>query len=283
MLRIYRQKFSVYLRIILILCASACQTLKNPGSDEKKADEVLATQKSLVINYLNESQPGMALKELRPLEREHPQDADLKNLMGLVYLSLQNSKEALGYFETAYKMDTRAPIALNLSSALIETGQPMRAIKILKKLQASEAGKSYQYPERIQHNIGLAAERMKKYNLAEKYYKLALIDNPTFYISLMRLGATYELMQKRGFAYQQYMKAHEACLKCFDPVQASVQIQLKAGKTDLALKTLQEYLTNRELEPKDRAKAQQLLGSAHKVNNQIQAQRGGAPRTTSPQ
>jgi len=282
-LRIYCQKISLYLRIILILCTSACQTLKNPGQEEKKADEVLATQKSLVVNYLNEGQPSMALRELRPLEKAHPEDADLKNLMGLIYLSLQNSKEALGYFEVAYKLDTRAPIALNLSSALIETGQSMRAIKILKKLQASEAGKSYQYPERIQHNIGLAAERMKKYNLAEKYYKLALVDNPSFYISLMRLGATYESLQKRGFAYQQYLKAHQACLKCFDPVQASVQIQLKSGKADLAMKMLQEYLSNRELEPKDRAKAQQLLGSASKANNQVQAQRAGVRRTTSPQ
>lgn len=283
MLRIYRQKLSVYLRIILILCASACQTLKNPGDEENKADEVLATQKSLVVNYLNQGQPSMALRELRPLQKAHPQDPDLKNLMGLIYLSLQNGKEALGYFEDAYKIDKRPPIALNLSSALIETGQTMRAIKILKKLQASEAGKAYQYPERIQHNIGLAAERMKKYNLAEKYYKLALVDNPSFYISLMRLGATYEAMQKRGFAYQQYQRAHEACLKCFDPVLASVQIQLKAGKADLALKTLQDYLANRELEPKDRAKAQQLLGSAHKANNQAQAQRAGAARPTSPQ
>lgn len=223
----------------------------------------------------------MALKELRPLEKAHPKDADLKNLMGLIYLSMQNPKTALGYFEAAYKLDARAPITLNLSSALIETGQSQRAIKVLKNLQKNETGKAYQYPERIRHNIGLAAERMKKYDMAAKYYKLALVDNPYFYISLMRLGATYEQLKKNGFAYQQYLKAREACLKCFDPVQAAVQLQLKSGKASLATKTIQDYLANKELEPQDRAKAQQLLSSTSK--NRRQAQRSVAPKATRPE
>ena len=270
MLRIYRLKFSIYLRIILILCASSCQTLKKASDEDKKADDILSTQKSLVINYINQGQPNMALREIRPLEKQFPKDADLKNLMGLIYLSMQNSKTALGYFEQAYRLEPRAPIALNLSSALIESGQSVRAIKVLKDLKASEAGKGYQYPERISHNLGLASERMHKYEQAEKYYKRALQDNPYYYISLMRLGAVYEQHKKVGSAYAQYLKAREACLKCYDPVQAMVQLQLRAGKAPLAMKTIQEYLANKELEPQDRAKAQQLLGSANKGTNHAQ-------------
>ncbi len=271
MLRICRRVFHCYLIAIIILCAPACQTLKKPGEDDKKAEDILSTQKSMVINYINQGLPSMALRELRPLEKENPKDADLKNLMGLIHLSMQNAKLALTYFEEAYRLQPRAPIALNLSSALIETGQALRAIKVLKDLKASDAGKAYQYPERITHNIGLAAERLKKYDLAVKYYSLALEDNPYYYISLMRLGAVYEQQKKGGAAYQQYLKAREACLKCFDPIHASVQLQLKAGKGGLAMKTIQDYLANKELEPQDRSKAQRLLSSTNKAKQQARS------------
>lgn len=273
MLRNTRHKFFAYLLILINLCTSACQTLNEESPDKKEAD-ILATQKTMVINYINQGQPNLALRELRPLAREHPKDADLKNLLGLTFLSMRNAKTAQTYFKQAYQLDPRAPIALNLSSAMIESGQANQATKILKDLQASEAGKSYQYPERIHHNIGLAAERLKRPKLAEKYYKLALAENPYYYITLMRLGAIYEQGKKVGSAYQQYLKAREACLKCFDPVSAAAQLQMRAGKPQLALKTLQSYLDSKELDAADRMKAQQLMTSA----NRRAQQATGIPR-----
>ncbi len=159
-----------------------CQTLKDPASEARREDELLNTQKNLVIGYINQGQPNMALRELRPLLTKHPQDADFKNLMGLTYLSLQNPKMALGFFEESHRLQPRASVALNLSSAYIETKQFAKAMKTLKDLRNSPAGKEYQYPERILHNIGLCAERMDKYKIAEKYYKLAIEVNPYYYL-----------------------------------------------------------------------------------------------------
>ncbi|MES2745368.1 MAG: tetratricopeptide repeat protein [Bdellovibrionota bacterium] len=242
----------------------------------------MTTQKTMVINYINQGQPNLALRELRPMEKANPQDVDIKNLMGLTYLSMQNSKTAQSFFQKAYKIEKRAPIALNLSSAMIENGQSPQAIKLLKDLQASEAGKAYQYPERIHHNLGLAAERIGKLSLAEKYYKIATEENPYFYISLMRLGAIYEQNKKAGFAYQQYLKAREACLKCFDPVNAAVQLQLRSGKAQLAVKTIQSYLDNKELDAADRMKAQQLMTSANRSVQQAKSSVRTKPQATAP-
>lgn len=279
MLRNSRHQFFAYLLILISLCMSACQTL-NEEDPEKKAAEILATQKSLVINYLNQGKPNFALRELRPLERQYPKDADLKNLLGLTYLSIQNPKVAQTYFQKAYRIAPRAPVALNLSSAMIENGQPAQAVKVLKDLQNSDIGKGYQYPERIHHNIGLAAERMNKLDTAEKYYKLALQENPYYYISLMRLGAIYEQGKKAGFAYQQYLRAREACLQCFDPVNAAVQLQLKAGKPQLAIKTIQAYLQTKEINVADKAKAQQLMSTA--TRNVQQAKNSAKPQAPAP-
>ncbi len=263
MLRYTNPKFFAYLLILISLCTSACQTL-NEEDPKKKAEEILATQKSLVVNYINQGQPALALRELRPLEKEHPKDADLKNLLGLTYLAMQNPKAAQTYFQKSFRLNPRAPVALNLSSAMIENGQANKAQVVLKDLLASEAGKAYQYPERIYHNLGLAAERQGDLVLAEKNYKLALNQNPYAYITLMRLGSTYESIRKNGNAYQQYLRAREACLKCFDPVQAAVKLQLNAGKTQLAVKTIQAYLENKEVDKADRMRAEQLMASTNR-------------------
>jgi Tfp pilus assembly protein PilF len=262
--------------ILFILCMPGCQTLKDPAAEAKREEDLLNTQKNLVIGYINQGQPNMALRELRPLMKKHPQDADFKNLMGLTYLSLQNPKMALGFFEESHRLQPRASVALNLSSAYIETKQYSKAMKTLKELRNSPAGKDYQYPERILHNLALCAERMNKEKIAEKYYKLAIEVNPYYYLSLMRLGQLYERTRNTDLALREYQKAREACRKCFDPIHALVTQWVAQGDTPKAMALIQEYLTDKELDPAERMKARKLLASTSKRDpkNLIHARNG---------
>ncbi len=278
----WRRVLASCIIILFILCMPGCQTLKDPGSEAKREDELLATQKNVVIGYINQSQPNMALRELRPLLTKYPQDADFKNLMGLTYLSLQNPKMALGYFEESNRLQPRASVALNLSSAYIETKQFAKAMKVLKDLRNSAAGKDYQYPERILHNIGLCAERMDKLKLAEKYYKIAIETNPYYYLSLMRLGQLYERTRNPDLAQAQFIRAREACTKCFDPVFALVTQFINKGEAPKAMTLIQEYLADKELDAADRMKARKLMASTtqndphntvHALNNQARPTR----------
>lgn len=270
-----------YVIAFIIVCSAACQTLKNTAEEDRQKDELLASQKAIIVEYINQGQPNLALKDLRPLVRQHPNDSDLKNLLGLTYLATKNPQMALGYFEKAYKMQPRASYALNLSSACIEAQQYSRAIKVLKDLKESPAGKSYQYPERISHNMAFAAEKMKKLNLAERYYKAAISENPYYYISLMRLAQLYDNHKKTDLAFPNYQKAHEACLKCFDPVQATVRIQVARGNAGQAMKILKEYLSNKEVEAEDRMKAKQLYVSTNNLRGKNQALRSPTPQSPS--
>ncbi|MCX6128963.1 MAG: hypothetical protein NTX25_07850 [Proteobacteria bacterium] len=251
-----------YFTILFILCMSACQTLKDRDAEAKREEDLLNTQKNLIIGFINQSQPNMALKELRPLMLKYPNDSDFKNLMGLTYLSLQNSKMALGFFEESYRLQPRASVALNLSSAYIETKQFTKAMKLLKDLRSSPLGKDYQYPERLLHNIALTAERMDKLRMAEKYYKLAIETNPFYYLSLMRLGQLYERVKRYESAKIQFQKAREACMKCFDPVHALVAQYLAQKKSQEAMSLIQEYLADKELDAADRLKARKLVVTA---------------------
>jgi tetratricopeptide (TPR) repeat protein len=266
-----------------ILCMPACQTLRERSDEEQRAEDLLNTQKNVIVNYINQGMPQMALKELRGLTRQYPQDADFKNLMGLTYLALQNPKMAATHFEEAYRLQPRAPIALNLSSAYIETKQYARAIKLLETLRTSNHGRDYQFPERIHHNIALAAERMGKLKLAEKQYLHAIEQNPYYYLSLMRLGQLYERGKRFNLAQAQYLRAREACLKCFDPIHALVTRQLSQSQANQAVQILQEYLANKEVETADRAKARQLLALATRAGATPPVSTAPRPAKTPPE
>lgn len=249
----------------LILTMPACQTLNNSADEDERLANLINTQKSVVINYLNQGQADMALKELRALVLKHPKDADFKNLLGLTYLSLRNYPMAEAILEEAYELQPKAHIALNLSSAYLETKQYARGLKLLKDLKSSSQGKQYQYPERIEHNMAIIALRMQKPQLAEKHFQKALQDNPFYYVSLMQLGQLYEKSKRSDLALEQFAKARNACLKCYDPLMAVVRQQVKKGQTKAALAMIQEYLVNKEVEPLDRSRARKLLAMASRA------------------
>ena len=149
------------LRLLFILILCGCQTLGN-DEEARKQSEILNTQKSLIVSFLNRGMPSMALKDLRKLSEQYPDDPDFKNLLGLTHLALGNPKAAIPFFKEAYKREPRTAVALNLSSAYIEAGEADKAIALLIKLAKAPDVKSYEHPERINHNLGLASEKATK-------------------------------------------------------------------------------------------------------------------------
>ena len=152
----------------LIIPLFSCQTIHKNDKEAKKQEEILTSQKGLIINYLNKGVPNLALKELRRLMVLHLKDPDFANLMGLTQLALEQPNKAAEYFKKSFKVYPRTSVALNLSSAYIEAERYGRAIKLLDRVRKSKIAKNYQHPERIYHNIGLAAERADDLQLAKK-------------------------------------------------------------------------------------------------------------------
>lgn len=258
--------FTTLLIIMPLSLNTGCQSLNSQKSqDEKKQAEVLDAKKAVIVSYLNKGLPQMAMKDLRDAMETYPKDADLKNLMGLAQLALQNPAKAIGYFKDAYKIDPKVPIALNLSSAYIESGEQQKAIELLNRLQNTKESQSYPHPERISHNLGLANERLGKLKNAEKYYLTALKDNGSFYLSLMRLGQLYEKTNRLKQARTQYLKAKETCDVCYDPVDALSKNFIAIKRPDLAVSTLKKYVATKEVTATDKARAQKLLGTAEKL------------------
>lgn len=185
--------------------------------------------------------------------------------MGLTHLALKNPKEALKYFNSAYKIKHCTSIALNLSSAYIELGQYKKAIDFLLNLMLQDETKNYLHQERIAHNMALASEKRGLYKKAKKYYLKALSHNPNFYISTMRLGQLYEKTGHPVKAKKRYLKAKKLCELCFDPINALTMSYFTTGHINRAIVTIKTYLKRKDILPNNRNRAVNLLKMAKKI------------------
>jgi Tfp pilus assembly protein PilF len=255
----------VYVNIIFIISTSGCQTITKPDKEKANTDEYIQSQKSLVISYINKGNPSSAYTELRELIRKHPNDPDFQNLMGLVYLVLEHPKQATKYFRRSIQLNMQPAVVLNLSSAYIESRQYNRALKLLSSLKKLDSYQKYPYPERVSHNIALAAERNKNLDMAEKYYKEALQENPQYYLSLIRLGKIYDSKGKKALAMTQYKAARSSCNLCYDATGAIIMNYLSQGKTSTAISTIKSYLSQTNLRDVDKNRANKLLVMAQKI------------------
>lgn len=252
------------LRLSILLLLFGCQSFGN-DEEARKQSEVLNTQKSLIVSFLNRGMPAMAVKDLRRLNEQYPDDPDFPNLMGLAQLALGNPKQAATNFREAMKREPRPAVSLNLSSALIESGEVDKALALLQKLAKSPESRSYMYPERISHNLGLASEKGKRLSDAEKHYKAALRENPDFYITLLRLGQLLERSKRGKQARQHFEHARELCGVCFDPVNAIALANIAEGNAPAAVKILKDFLANKEISPQDRLRATKVADMAERV------------------
>jgi tetratricopeptide (TPR) repeat protein len=244
--------------LAFITLLTGCQTLGDSEAEKREA-ELLETQKSLIVSLINKGSPEIAVKELRTLLKNYPDDPDFKNLMGLTHLALRNAKDAETYFAKAYKIKPNTEYALNLSAAYLDSKQPKKVIELLTKLKARPETKDYAHPERISHNIALAYELQKNTKAAEDHYHEALKINPHFFISLMRLGQIYERTGRHPKAIETFLAASKVCQVCFDPVHALSMNQKAAGRNKEALTTLKRYAAQTNIADGDRAKADHLI------------------------
>lgn len=243
----------------LTFLIAGCQTLTGPSEEEQKQQDIVRTQKSLVISFLNKGLPGIALKELRNHIKDHPKDPDFRNLMGLTLLALKTPQKSIKYFQQAINIEDKISYSLNLGSAYIEAQQYNLALKTLHKLRKHREFEDYRHPERITHNLGLSSEKLGRLQDAEKYYRMALRQNPNFYISLMRLAQIYENRKQHKKALGLFKKAKEVCDVCFDPVNGMAMTYLSMKQPKRALIVLNRFMKKKSTSKEDKKKAQQMI------------------------
>lgn len=230
--------------LLIILSLFACQTAKQTDTDKK----ILASQRGIVVNYLNSGHPAQAHEELRKLLREHPDSVPFLGLMGVTQLALNNPNKAVYYLDRGYRLAGNESIGLNLSSALIAGGQLVRAENLLRELLA---GKTYLKTERIYHNLGLVFQQRKDYRRAEHYYRLALSENPSYYLTLTKIGLLYKRQRRYRLAISHLKRATNFCRKCFEPVKYLSEAYFLHGNRQQSLAVIDRFSKQRGLKRRE--------------------------------
>ncbi len=231
--------FNYLVAFSLILGMTGCQTLNN--NQDKTAKEESNTDLSVAAAFLESGQPDKALFELRPVLEREPKNIKAHTLMGLTHLALKNPNKAVQHMEMAWNLGQTAVNALNLSSAYLESGQLDKAQKmILKGLNLKETP-PYRNSERFYHNLGLIAEKRGSLVAAEKSYRRALAENPTFYLSRSRLAFLLEERKKFDAAKSEWEQARLSCPGCFEATERLATYYRNRGDLRTALGVVQDY------------------------------------------
>ncbi len=242
----------------------SCQTFR-VQSDEKESNtqKIVETNLNFAQKQIDSGQPEHALQTLRPLLNQFPENSPLLNMVGISYLALSNPAHAKLFFKKAYDFDKNPMYALNLSSSLIAEGSFQAAENILKKMIEE---KSYPLIERVYHNYALTFEKRKNYKKAIEYYTKALDENPSYYLSNIRLGKVFQLMNARDSAKLAFEKALATCAVCFEPVSEVCIMYFDEGNYAKASSLLQHFLSNKEISTENRSQAKSLLNLASKMS-----------------
>ncbi len=223
----------------LILGISGCQTL-NDNLDKTSTDTRTANL-SVATAFLEAGQPDKAMFELRPILERDPKNAEAHTLMGLTHLALRNPVKGTHHLEIAWNIKKTAVHALNLSSAYLESGQLDKAQRIIASGLSLKETPAYRNSERFYHNLGLIAEKRGNLVAAEKSFRKALSENPTFYLSRAKIASLLDERKKFDAAKSEWEQARLACPACFEATDRLARYYRNRGDLRTAIGLVQDY------------------------------------------
>jgi Tfp pilus assembly protein PilF len=152
----------------------------------KKAEDA----KRLGEAYYMQGSYSKALKALLEAEKLNPDDAELHNDLGLTYRAKEKHNLAITHFKKALAIDPKnGRVKNNLGTAYLDLQKWDLAIPIFEDLLEDLTYITPQYPL---FSLGWSYHNKKEYQLAERYFRKALIHDPKFIKARRGLGLTYK-------------------------------------------------------------------------------------------
>ena len=274
------RKLGVAATIVVLI--AGCQTLA-PTPPKAQIDPVEQALR-LASEALQAGHADQALRELRPISRKNPDHPEVNSLMGIIQLSLKNTTRAQEHFTKAWQAKKNVGNGLNLASALIESRQYRSAEKILMSLHRTAEEENYAWRERIWHNLGVIAVNTKRPKTAEKWFKRALEENPTFYLTLYHYGNLLQATKRPAAAMAQWRIASSACPVCSEPIEAMTTQLIAQGNFAEAQKLVSEFRKQENIPPGDIERARQIQSNIERLaqlrQNERKNRTAGGPSTT---
>lgn len=139
--------------------------------------------------YRHAESPVRALGEFRKALRRHPDDADIYEAIGNIYLEAGDLSRAEISYKKALKLEERFPEVMNnLGVVYAKRDESKKAKAIFEKVLSLFPVESV----RAHINLGSVFMREDNYEMAEREYKRALFLDPDNLQALYQLASLYE-------------------------------------------------------------------------------------------
>jgi type IV pilus assembly protein PilF len=215
--------FSLILGLSLVLVSAGC--VSSPRTKEQSL-----AQMRLGESLLKEGRPTQALTELNKAVELDPDNAQIRNVLGVAYMEKGMLSEAIQEFRKALDLSPDfVEVHNNLGTALLRQGKVQEAIKEFNKALTNPL---YPTPHFVEYNLGRAYYQLKDYDQAKKHFKEAVKISPGYSMAYLGLGETC-------MATRQWDEAAEALKKAIEYAPRYVEAHYDLGEVLVA-----QYQTN---------------------------------------
>ena len=143
----------------------------------------------LAAGYYRSGQIAIALEEARRATSIDPAFAEAYGLLGLIYMDMNDRREAEENFQRALRLDpASSELANNYGWFLCQTGREREAIEYFDR---SLRDPLYATPGRAAQNAGTCLMKMKDYAGAERYLRRSFELDATNSATKYQLSRTY--------------------------------------------------------------------------------------------
>jgi Tfp pilus assembly protein PilF len=186
--------------ILVSACLAACSV-----SIQNKEQALVHMR--LGDSMLQEGRPSQALAELAKATDLDPNNAVIRNLLGLAYREKRMIRPAIEQFEKALTLDPEyVEVHNNLGTALLEEG---RVHDSIKEFNLALNNPLYTTPHFAQYNLGQAYSILKEYGKAKEYYQEAIKLSPGYSLAYHGLGIALKANNQPAEAAEALKKALE--------------------------------------------------------------------------
>jgi type IV pilus assembly protein PilF len=185
----------------------------------------------LAAGYYRNGQLAVALDEARRATAMDPNHAEAYGLLGLIYMDMNEKRDAEANFQRALKLDpANSELNNNYGYFLCNTGRERESIEYFNQAIRDPL---YRTPARANQNAGACLMRIKDYAGAERYLRRSFeldagMAVPKFLLSRLYLATNQ--VEKATFYYN-------VLAKSIEPSAESLWLGLRVARANADLRT----------------------------------------------
>ncbi len=238
--------------VVLTACVSTTNRPERPKSDDDAAKELTRRadiRVELAANYLLQRRVAVAIEESQAALKIKPDHAPAYNMLGLIYMELDDQPKAEENFRRAMQLAPRDPnINLNYGWFMCQTGRARESIPLF---MVAASDRLYEAPAKAYQNAGVCSRRAGRDGDAEANFRRALEIDPTNQVSLFNLGEMFLARNMLAEANAMSQRLSNLAITP-DSLWLAIRIQRKLGDTaqvnSLATQLRRRFPESRELQ-----------------------------------